>query len=112
MWFPRCPLTPTLSPRGGERATGDAGKEGTLERDIVSHDVRKFFRLLLKKNGHVLEQFHSPGVVHATPEHAGLKRIAAGCVTRQHGLPVFEVRPDAGIIPGNRAKDLLAEEGA
>ena len=27
-----------------------------LEMDIVSHDVRKFFRLLLKKNGYVLEQ--------------------------------------------------------
>ena len=27
-----------------------------LEMDIVSHDARKFFRLLLKKNGYVLEQ--------------------------------------------------------
>ena len=27
-----------------------------LEMDIVSHDVRKFFSLLLKKNGYVLEQ--------------------------------------------------------
>jgi predicted nucleotidyltransferase len=27
-----------------------------LEMDIVSHDVRKFSRLLLKKNGYVLEQ--------------------------------------------------------
>ena len=27
-----------------------------LEMDIVSHDTRKFFTLLLKKNGYVLEQ--------------------------------------------------------
>lgn len=31
-----------------------------LEMDIVSHDVRKFFRVLLKKNGYVLEQLYSP----------------------------------------------------
>src|ERR1700683_363483 len=41
-----------------------------LEMDIVSHDVRKFFGLLLKKNGYVLEQLHSPLVVHTTAEHA------------------------------------------
>src|SRR5688572_5687400 len=34
-----------------------------LEMDIVSHDVRKFFKLLLKKNGYVLEQLYSPLVV-------------------------------------------------
>jgi predicted nucleotidyltransferase len=55
-----------------------------LEMDIVSHDVRKFFALLLKKNGYVLEQIHSPLVVHTTPEHAELKAIAHGCVTRHH----------------------------
>jgi predicted nucleotidyltransferase len=46
-----------------------------LEMDIVSHDVRKFFKLLLKKNGYVLEQLFSPLVVHTTSEHAELKAI-------------------------------------
>jgi predicted nucleotidyltransferase len=46
-----------------------------LEMDIVSHDVRKFFGLLLKKNGYVLEQLFSPLIVHTTPEHAELKKI-------------------------------------
>ena len=46
-----------------------------LEMDIVSHDVKKFFGLLLKKNGYVLEQLFSPLVVHTTPEHAELKAI-------------------------------------
>jgi predicted nucleotidyltransferase len=55
-----------------------------LEMDIVSHDVKKFFGLLLKKNGYVLEQLYSPLVVHTTPEHAKLKEIANGCVTKHH----------------------------
>jgi len=46
-----------------------------LEMGIVSHDVKKFFGLLLKKNGYVLEQLYSPLVVRTTPEHAELKEI-------------------------------------
>jgi predicted nucleotidyltransferase len=60
-----------------------------LEMDIVSHDVRKFFGLLLKKNGYVLEQLYSPLIVHAMPEHAELKTIAKGCVTRHHAHHYF-----------------------
>jgi len=60
-----------------------------LEMDIVSHDARKFFRLLLKKNGYVLEQLFSPLIVHTTPEHAELKEIAQGCVTRHHAHHYF-----------------------
>ena len=55
-----------------------------LEMDIVSHDVKKFFGLLLKKNGYVLEQLYSPLIVQATPEHVKLKEIAKGCITRHH----------------------------
>jgi uncharacterized protein len=55
-----------------------------LEMDIVSHDVRKFFGLLLKKNGYVLEQLFSPLVVHSTPEHAELMELARNCVTKHH----------------------------
>lgn len=55
-----------------------------LEMDIVSHDVRKFFRLLLRKNGYVLEQVLSPLIVHTTPEHEELKALARLCVTRHH----------------------------
>lgn len=60
-----------------------------LEMDIVSHDVRKFFGLLLKKNGYVLEQLYSPLVVRTTPEHAELKAIAEGCITRHHSHHYF-----------------------
>ncbi len=60
-----------------------------LEMDIVSHDVKKFFGLMLKKNGYVLEQLHSPLIVHTTPEHDELKAIAKGCVTRHHAHHYF-----------------------
>lgn len=60
-----------------------------LEMDIVSHDVRKFFKLLLKKNGYVLEQLYSPLVVHTTPAHVELKAIAQGCITRHHAHHYF-----------------------
>ncbi|MFK7817574.1 MAG: nucleotidyltransferase domain-containing protein [Planctomycetaceae bacterium] len=55
-----------------------------LEVDLVTHDVAKFFALMLKKNGYVLEQVHSPLVVHTTPEHEELCEIAKACVTKHH----------------------------
>lgn len=55
-----------------------------LEIDLVTHDVKKFFGLLLKRNGYVLEQLLSPLVVFETPYFAELKAIAAGCITRHH----------------------------
>ena len=55
-----------------------------LQLDLVTHDIKKFFGLLLKKNGYVLEQLYSPLVVHTTPAHADLKHIAQGCITRFH----------------------------
>src|SRR5262245_19543196 len=60
-----------------------------LEIDLVTHDVKKFFRLLLKKNGYVLEQLFSPLVLHTTPEHEELKAIAKTCVTRHHSHHYF-----------------------
>lgn len=52
--------------------------------DLVTHDAAKFFHLLLKTNGYVLEQLYSPLIVHTTPAHDELKSIAAGCITRHH----------------------------
>ncbi len=53
-----------------------------IEVDLVTHDVRKFFSLLLRNNGYVLEQLYSPLVVLTTPYHDELKEIARGCITR------------------------------
>lgn len=62
-------------------------KEGIydgLEIDLVTHDAGKFFGLMLRRNGYVLEQLLSPLVVYTTPEHEELKSIAKGCITRHH----------------------------
>jgi predicted nucleotidyltransferase len=61
----------------------------SLEIDLVTHDVKKFFALLLKKNGYVLEQLYSPLVIHGTPEHEELKEIALGCITKHHSHHYF-----------------------
>lgn len=55
-----------------------------LELDLVTHDIKKFFRLLLKRNGYVLEQLYSPLIVQTSPEHEELKALALGCITRYH----------------------------
>lgn len=55
-----------------------------LELDLVTHDIKKFFALLLKRNGYVLEQLYSPLIIASTPEHEELKAIASGCITKYH----------------------------
>jgi uncharacterized protein len=55
-----------------------------LEIDLVTHDVRKFFKLLLGKNGNALECIYSPLVVYTTPEHEELKALGMKCVTRYY----------------------------
>ncbi|HEV2666333.1 MAG TPA: nucleotidyltransferase domain-containing protein, partial [Blastocatellia bacterium] len=60
-----------------------------LEIDLVTHDVKKFFGLLLKKNGYVLEQLFSPLLLHAAPDHEELKAISKNCITRHHSHHYF-----------------------
>lgn len=55
-----------------------------LEVDLVTHDAVKFFEMMLKRNGYVLEQLFSPLVMHSTPEHAELKALGSRCITRYH----------------------------
>jgi predicted nucleotidyltransferase len=78
------PLREVVGLQTGPETVEQSGVRDGVEIDLVTHDARKFFGLLLKKNGYVLEQVLSPLVVHTTPEHAELKEIAARCVTRHH----------------------------
>ncbi|MFF3348764.1 DNA polymerase beta superfamily protein [Streptomyces sp. NPDC002779] len=55
-----------------------------VEMDLVTHDLRKFVRLMLRRNGYVLEQLLSPLVVHTTDAHRELVALAPGTVTRHH----------------------------
>lgn len=83
------PLEKVLGLSVAEETVEDSRIIEGLEMDIVSHDVRKFFALLLKKNGYVLEQLYSSLIVQTTPAHEELKRIAVGCVTRHHSHHYF-----------------------
>jgi predicted nucleotidyltransferase len=78
------PLTEVIGLKMGQETVEKPGVHDGLEIDVVTHDARKFFDLLLKKNGYVLEQVLSPLVVQTTPEHAELKEIAKNCITRHH----------------------------
>jgi uncharacterized protein len=55
-----------------------------LEIDLVTHDAYKFFMMLLKRNGYVMEQLYSPLIMQTSPEHDELKHIAEGCITLHH----------------------------
>lgn len=68
---------------GPQTLTIEQKRDG-FELDLVTHDAKKFFGLLLRRNGYVLEQLFSPLVVVTSPEHGELKTIARGCVTRYH----------------------------
>lgn len=78
------PLEEVVGLKTGHETIEKSGMHDGLEIDLVTHDARKFFGLLLKKNGYVLEQVLSPLIVHTTPEHAELKEIARNCITRHH----------------------------
>ncbi|MEG4854538.1 nucleotidyltransferase domain-containing protein [Microcoleus sp. B5-D4] len=58
-------------------------REG-MQLDLVTHDIKKFFELLLKRNGYVLEQLYSPLIVYTTKEHEELKDLASNCITKHH----------------------------
>lgn len=83
------PLARVVGLTTDEETVEDARIIEGLEMDILSHDVKKFFGLLLRKNGYVLEQLYSPLVVRTTPEHAELCDIARGCITRHHSHHYF-----------------------
>lgn len=55
-----------------------------VEMDLVTHDLRKFVQLMLRRNGYVLEQLLSPLVVHTSDAHAELVSLAPGVLTSHH----------------------------
>lgn len=78
------PLEEVVGLKGGHETVEKSGIHDGLEIDLVTHDAKKFFGLMLKKNGYVMEQVLSPLIVHTTPEHEELKAIAADCLTKHH----------------------------
>jgi uncharacterized protein len=78
------PLETVVGLDPGEETVEKEGIYDGLEIDLVTHDAKKFFTLMLRRNGYVLEQLLSPLVVYATPEFEELKSLAAGCITKHH----------------------------
>jgi predicted nucleotidyltransferase len=78
------PLKDVVGLNIGHETIEKSGIHDGLEIDLVTHDAHKFFSLMLKKNGYVLEQVFSPLIVHTTPEHAELREIARDCITKHH----------------------------
>ena len=69
--------------RGPETLDATFDRAGA-EMDLVTHDVVKFARMMLRRNGYVLEQLLSPLVVTSSPGHAELVALAPACLTRHH----------------------------
>src|SRR5262249_8461263 len=78
------PLTEVVGLKTGPETVEKSGIHDGLEIDLVTHDARKFFGLLLTKIGYVVAQVLSPLGGHTTPDHAELKEIAKNCITRHH----------------------------
>lgn len=78
------PLADVIGLREGEETQTRMWDHDGLELDLVTHDLLKFARLMLRRNGHVLEQLLSPLVVHTSGVHAQLVDLAPGVITRHH----------------------------
>ncbi|MDP9844293.1 DNA polymerase beta superfamily protein [Streptosporangium lutulentum] len=77
------PLEEVIGLSTGEETLTRSWVRHGVEVDLVTHDLAKFCRLLLRRNGYVLEQLLSPLVVTTSPVHQEL--IAAKRVA-EHGL--------------------------
>ncbi len=78
------PLVEVIGLNKGPETIEVSELQQDLELDLVTHDIKKFFSLMLKRNGYVLEQLFAPLIVLTTPEHEELKAIALQCITRHH----------------------------
>jgi len=78
------PVEEVVGLETGQETISKEGIYDGLEIDLVTHDLKKFMGLMLKKNGYVLEQLLSPLVEQTTPAHEELKALAPACITRHH----------------------------
>ena len=78
------PLPKVIGLISGEETIEVSEVREGMQLDLVTHDIKKFFEMLLKRNGYVLEQLYSPLIVYTTKEHEELKAIASDCITKHH----------------------------
>jgi predicted nucleotidyltransferase len=78
------PLEEAVGMLGRRETVEVSGLRQGVEIDLVTHDALKFFSLMLKRNGYVLEQLFSPLVVQQRAELEELRAIGRKCITRHH----------------------------
>lgn len=78
------PASELLGLRPGPPTLARSWTERGAEVDLVTHDAAKFFRMLLHRNGYVLEQLTSPLVVSTSQAHDELLALAPACLTSHH----------------------------
>lgn len=78
------PMAQVAGLEHGPDTVEQSGLESGLDLDLVTHDVAKFCRLMLRPNGYVLEQLLSPLVVQTSALHRQLQALGRQCVTRRH----------------------------
>lgn len=78
------PLSDVVGLKPPTETIDRASIEDGTEVDIVSHEIGKYLRLLVKNNGYVLEQIYSPLVVSGDLFLNRLRDLAAKCITRFH----------------------------
>ncbi|WP_232323630.1 nucleotidyltransferase domain-containing protein [Catenuloplanes japonicus] len=78
------PIEEVVGLRTGRATIDTSWEQAGAEIDLVTHDAFKFFRLLLSRNGYVLEQLLSPIVVSGSPAYEELRALGPDTVTRHH----------------------------
>jgi uncharacterized protein len=78
------PIEDVVGLRTGAETVDRTWTRDGVEVDLVTHDLAKFARLLLRRNGYVLEQLLSPLVVASSPLHEEMAALAPDCLTRHH----------------------------
>jgi predicted nucleotidyltransferase len=78
------PAAEVVGLRSGPETLQHMGVRDGVELDLVTHDLAKFCRLLLKPNGYVAEQLLSPLVVSSGEVHRELIALAPALLTRRH----------------------------
>jgi uncharacterized protein len=78
------PLRELVGLHTGQETIEISEQRPDLELDLVTHELKKFMGLMLKRNGYVLEQLLSPLVIQTSPIHAELQALVPGCLTKHH----------------------------
>lgn len=83
------PLTELVGLKTGDDTIEISEKRSEIELDLVTHELKKFMGLMLKRNGYVLEQLLSPIIIHSSPMHDSLKSLVPDCLTVHHSHHYF-----------------------